>query len=47
MKDESFVGKHVTSAKHGKNITTLRGVSVIVYHLIITDKCKLGNVKEL
>ena len=38
--------KHVASAKVEKNLTTVTSVSVIIYHLITTDKCKLGNIRE-
>ena len=41
------MGKHVTCAKHRKNVTTVGSVSVVIYHLITTEKCKLGNVKEV
>jgi len=47
MKGESCVGKYVTSAKLGKNLTTVTSVSVRIRHLIISVKCKLGNVKEI
>ena len=38
------MGKHVTRAKHGKNLTTVTRVSVKIYHLLITDK--VTNARE-
>ena len=44
MYAKSCVGKQVTGVKNGKKVTTV--TSVRICHLIISAKCKLGNVNE-